>query len=306
MADATWYYEKEGEAIGPFKQSLITSFIKSGVITPETLVWEDGQEKQPAKVIFPDVEEKKLEPSATGASNASSIKSEAWPPPALMPDFIATAPTPPEYHNWTAAAAHPIRRFIARMIDTTIAISVFTMIFYTVILVGFSHLLIYAVLVFMPLLDSVPKVLWPYIVMGFGILLAFVSLMLLMPLCIRFFGTTPGKWALGLRVVNTGYGRPTWWQLMKREFSLSTVGSGFYFYYLCNIFYAWWCFSLMRHATTPWDNWAHTVTLYKRKSKLAMFLGCVLIFVVLAGFVALAIFAFGLAMAAARLSGMGG
>ena len=34
-----WYYEKDGEAIGPFQKRLIKSFIKSGVITEDTPVW---------------------------------------------------------------------------------------------------------------------------------------------------------------------------------------------------------------------------------------------------------------------------
>lgn len=100
---------------------------------------------------------------------------------------------------------HPVRRYFARMLDWALVSTLITWIFYCVIRVRpdqqiYSYLLTAASVVVMIPLESV-----------------FVFL----------FGTTPGKWAFGIRVESVNGGKPNWEEALWRSKLAMHFGLGF-------------------------------------------------------------------------------
>ncbi|MBA44620.1 MAG: hypothetical protein CMF62_11550 [Magnetococcales bacterium] len=313
MADATWYYEKDGEAIGPFQKRLIESFIRSKVITPETLVWEDGTEKQTARVALglpedaeptqkpaeikkpeaptPTPEQQvpeKTTPELTTPVQPSPIADDATPYPqtgtdATSPErppntgFSLTKPLPHPLTDFQMTPPKPALRGFAKLVDFYIVIQAFSL---GVVLIAPSlspatnmRLMVWALEV------KNNPMMWTFIIAAIIV----VAVSAFITLVRSHFGATLGEWITGTRLTTHTFEKPQPLKIFFREAYVSTLGAGGYTIYLGWLLPVYWYFYIIRRGLTPWDNTFNTVVVHNNQPVKKTILKTLLIIAIVIG-----------------------
>ena len=322
MADATWYYEKDGEAIGPFQKRLIESFIRSKVITPETLVWEDGTEKQTARVALglpedaeptqkpaeikkpeapiaePPVHEKATPAPKTPEPQApkpvappvqpSPITDEATPYPQTGAE--ATSPERPPHTGFslTKALPHPLTDF--QMTPPKPALRGFAkLVDFYIVIQAFSL----GVVLITPSLSPATNMrlmLWALEVKNNPMMWTFIIAAIIVVAVSAFitlvrshFGATLGEWITGTRLTTHTFEKPQPLKTFFREVYVSTLGAGGYTIYLGWLLPVYWYFYIIRRGLTPWDNTFNTVVVHNNQPVKKTILKTLLIIAIVIG-----------------------
>lgn len=252
MTQPTWFYEKDGEAIGPFTKAQLESFLKSGIIENATLVWSDGEEKRPAA-------EKLTQPQGApvqAPSTATTIDDETPD----LPTFGKALP--PKYAgNWETTPPHVFRRFFARVFD---------FFFFAVILGAFGGVLL-------AVLSSNPgtaiaefQMIYANPIWNALINIAFLAAgLFLSALTLSLTGGTPGAYIFGTRILNDDYTLMSYGTALKREFLMFTFGCGFALPLVILVAPIVAFFKIRKNGYANWDKKANTVCIYKQSGALA-------------------------------------
>ena len=152
--------------------------------------------------------------------------------PPRRPSPLAADVAPPDPHPW--------RRWMARVLDG--------------FLVDFLFLFIWCI----PLHHFLQGV------SDLGSTVVGVLLMLaLEPVLLRFFGTTPGKWLMGISIRNEDGEKPSWRQAWLRTWGVLRWGHGFYIP-IYSLYRSWRCYKAeMDGETQEWDQEAETVLCFR-------------------------------------------
>lgn len=208
-----WFYLQDDQAHGPFAESEIRARLRRGQLAADTRGWHDD--------------------------------AEGWLP--LQRLLAAVAPAP-LYRgrnvplNWNDAAPHPVRRYLARLVDIgalgLLAMSAVFLVLYTLAPDTGAR--------FTRALDSTPG-------RSLDLLLTVVLSSLLAALPLGLTGSTLGKWLFGIRVVDAD-GHPIGVALaLRREFRVLVQGlaMGLPFVSLLTLGLAYR--RLVREGRTRWD-----------------------------------------------------
>ncbi len=201
MQDPQWHYMDGQKSSGPHTEEDITSLIETKKIPVTVLVWsKDSQDWKPANQVF----------------NLEGL----FPPP--LPGAKDTFFQMPHIDKkltkvtWTDTAAHPWRRYLARMLDTAIIGSLSFM------LLG---MLLYAVVpgfaasFFEMLISPSGRLL--------DIMITFFIVMFLNAAFLGFTGGSIGKFFFGIKILDQ-HNRPIGYQAaLKRELFVWFKGLGF-------------------------------------------------------------------------------
>lgn len=175
--------------------------------------------------------------------------------PPRRPSPLAADVVPPDPHPW--------RRWMARGLDGM----VLSVLFLFVWCVPLHH--------FLQGVSNLGST-----VMGVILMLA------LEPVLLHFFGTTPGKWLMGISIRNEDGAKPSWLQAWLRTWGVLRWGHGFYIP-IYSIYRGWRCYKAeMDGEIQDWDREAETVLCF-RDARLwrpwavvggyALLFGCVLL-----------------------------
>lgn len=265
MVQATWFYEKRGEAIGPFTKEQLQSFYKSGVLEDATLVWQNDTQKLPAVEVL----EKELRPLSGSDSlqQAPDLPIQGKPPTAEYAD------------NWETTPPRIFRRLFSQLLD---------LVFFSAI-VGFVGGVVLAFVASNPS-EAMAKVnvlyadlLWQQVINLFFV----VSGLFLSALSLNLTGSTPGAYIFGLRILKKDYSLMSYGKALKRQFLMLLWGCGLMIPVVVLVMPIVAFFKIRKHGYAVWDKKAETICIYKKSSKLAIVmrtLAAILLVLVLALF----------------------
>ena len=306
MTENIWYYEKDGEPIGPFQKRLIASFLRSGVIKPETLVWEEGGEKRPVEVALAEGDDAPTPAAPTAPTTPTPAPApepapkaqpatEMPPQPAATPQvprptaaphlvdtpplpFMMNKPLPHDLSGWQILPPAPWRRGLARLIDLLLVTQMLGIVLWAV-----AHFMSLGTKMFLLMMISVKVKQHPYLwTFISGLFVLAIATVVLTWIQIQF-KTTPGKWAMGIRVLSNEFKPLSAAKIAIREAYAGTIGAGLY---MAQVFMAlpiWWFFYLKRTGQTPWDNQVGSIALHDNTSGGRMFLRFLMIMGIIFG-----------------------
>lgn len=229
------YVLKDGRRTGPYQPFRLREMLDDGALTLLDDVWHEGMEKwQPLG------ETDSLRGVLRGEAPAVPDMEEDAPP---VPDRSEREPelTPAMLRQRRRMAW---RRFFARQMDIMAAAALVTPV---LVLLGWTD--IWSLLVPSSwLILLAPAAVW-----------IFVESVLL-----HFFGATPGRWALGVRVESKDGGRPALGQSLKRSVLVWAGGLGFglrpgHLLPIAQWLYGWRMMQM--RGRTLWDHSAGTVVI---------------------------------------------
>lgn len=125
--------------------------------------------------------------------------------PAMGSTKIAASPVP-EFHARMYLERHPFRRYIARLIDLNLLIATVHFLFFFVLRFRFAVELLEHIITIGCVLLSIP----------------------LNALLLSRFGTTPGKWLMGIRVLSCNGNHMSFADAKNREWNVLRYGYGFH------------------------------------------------------------------------------
>jgi uncharacterized RDD family membrane protein YckC len=231
------YVMKEGRRTGPFQPFRLREMLEDGTLVPGDAVWHEGMaewkplvETESLSIVL----DKEKEPATTATEEPPERKPVPRTP--LNSDQEATLAL------MRARRALAGRRFFARHID---------MLLVGAATVGSATAWGLSDVWSLHLPDTIFILLAPALVW-----------LLLEPLLLTLWGTTPGKALLGLRVEREEGGRPSVKQAYLRSVLVWGGGMGFglraeYLLPVAQWGYSWWM--LQKRGTTLWDRTAGTV-----------------------------------------------
>ncbi|MAT38873.1 MAG: hypothetical protein CL946_04640 [Ectothiorhodospiraceae bacterium] len=244
MTDRKWHYEKDGKSEGPVTDDTLRALIESGEVGPHTLVWAHpmddwaiAAEIEQLKPLFPtsppplpQFRQPPPLPGSGGGRNAdsgqganpfaSAVKPGAGGPGASPADSPAARqgaepyrtgePAPRGVRSEPTAAVQmqsasseggAWSRFAARTFDYFLVVS-----YWTLMLMAFAP---------------------AYLTNSNGliiVLFAMFSWVFIESLLLSIFGTTPGKYLLGIRLEKFGEKRPSFPDALARSFGVWLQG----------------------------------------------------------------------------------
>jgi len=273
MTDRKWHYEKDGKVEGPVTEDALRALIDSGEIRPHTLVWaypmDDwalAAEIEGLRPLFPPapppLPQFRQPPPLPGAGReADSVPGASPFASAVNPGAGRHAASPPERAESPHRAGGSLpgdtraesnaeqtstkqsegdawSRFAARTFDYILITS-----YWILMLTAFAPAYLAA--------SNGPLI----------VLFAIFSWVFVEALLLSIFGTTPGKYLLGIRLEKTGTGRPSFPDALARSFGVWLLGEAAGIP-VVNLL-AWYLAlnRLTKNGVTAWDeNYGFTVT----------------------------------------------
>lgn len=233
MSENNWYYAKEGASAGPIPQSDLVYLLESGAISRATLVWKEGmKEWQRADELegFPAFKEKAADSEEeVPAGFHRPEKNKEAPQP--HPSFQATVrPTP----------AQPWARYVARMLDLTLAQ-----------LVYFSF-------------GGKAAVVFDVSVMAKLGILFLACWVLVEAVFLSTWGTTPGKWLMRIELTDERGESLKFKAALKRSVHVWIRGMALGIPILTPLAQIHAYSVLMQKGVTSWDSLCNTVVRHNR------------------------------------------
>ena len=185
-----WYYLLEGQRKGPVAEPDLINLIDNGLISPDTLVWSEGM---PEWQKAGDIAELRAFPASPPVVPPPQPRVPSPPPVCLSGMDPSSLPSGPQVRPWV--------RFWARFID------------YSLISFPINIILI---TIFNYKLKGLMTVL-------FSILIGF-AFIFIEAVCLFRWGTTPGKAALRIRVLNRDGSMLSSRQALDRSFVVWAAG----------------------------------------------------------------------------------
>lgn len=224
----SWYFNDCGQQRGPLPKSEILTMRAEGRIGADTLVWSQGMsEWQPAGSV-PALQT----PAEIPASSVRETSVSPYAPPASTPDVAV------DWNDYTPSGSQirPWVRYWARTLD----------------LLSFAIFIGIVIGVVDPkILELIPETL-----LGFVIILAYNFTE---PAMLATFGATPFKALLRVRVRNHDGSKLSYFQALRRTFSVLVFGQGLGIPIVALITSIASYSRLTNHHTTRWDEAGGTV-----------------------------------------------
>jgi len=231
---ATWWYASNGERIGPKSSAEIIDLRANGLIDDATPVWRDGWAEWKTINLVPELALHMPPPLNDSAPHLP-------PPLPVVPPPLPDAPRIPQTSS-EDILAYPMAtrwpRFFARLFD----------IYLLVLPISFAAGYVLASIFsgFVRWITEPGAALW------FGVLMLPLVLMV-EALVHQWFGASPGKALLGLRVTNLRGESLSFEQYLRRNLALWSSGLAFGLPLICLITYANQSGRLGRGLQTSYD-----------------------------------------------------
>ena len=226
-----WWYVQDGQKLGPISTSEVENLSIRGEVGPQTLLWRPGQLGwQPLCELEPFRGGQAVDSTASGQAASAAAEPVATPTGSANADqalpsreHAASAESLPSWARTDPPicrdllpppgleVAGPWRRFFAQVVDVW---SLAAPSGYLIASIGGCLSPEFAIWVATPVSSSV-----------FGLLALPVSL-LLAAVIFGLFGTTLGKFILGIRVLTEQGARPTFQQYLRRTLGVYWYGYG--------------------------------------------------------------------------------
>lgn len=216
-AGQQWFYLEGTQSVGPVPEGQLVSMAGAGSVSAETLVWQDGRPnwvrlKEALPELFASPPPLPFEkPDAARVQAAADAPSPAGTRPGS--ETLASPSTAPQH--WIDTSPHPWRRYLARMVDSSLNGAALGMligvVFYTIDYGGAERL-------FNGLADPSNRILN-------SVLTAFLAV----PgnaLLIGLTGGSVGKWLFGVRVLGPEGNPIGFAHALKREGMVLVRGLG--------------------------------------------------------------------------------
>lgn len=208
MQSKRWYYEKNGEPIGPLSESELLDKIGLGEINKETLVW---MESMTDWSVASEVEQ--LREMFPPTPPPLPRKNKVLETPTFQIPFLANLPSVDKLeskeskktmHNGfdSNSQIRPWVRYIARILDYS---------FFS-LFIGFIFGILY------PEIAEINEIV-------FGLIIIFIWVFL-EPIFLSTFATTPGKFILKTKVLDSSKKNLTYNSALKRSFNVWFSGMG--------------------------------------------------------------------------------
>lgn len=250
-----WYYSVGGKSVGPFAKDQLLALVFSDAISKTTPIWtpEGNQEWKPLEQVFSLKEE--LPPPLPSVSPAPSQSASNAEKPTLM-----------EVHD----TPHPWRRYLARILDTTINGSI---IFIALAALFFAVDPNSATRFFNYIGDSKNQ----FIDLFLTCLLApFINAAF-----IGFTGGSIGKWLFGVKVVNQQGNAIGYRTALYREFLVWLYGMGLGIPLINIGAFLHQHSQLNKNKITSWDRDLNLKIIYRPHGALQSFLSVLGVFLIL-------------------------
>jgi len=205
---------QNGEKVGPIQDYEIRGKIEAGELQASTPAWHDGMESWKPLV--------EISLFAHEFERPVEIHDTHTPPP-LPETEVGT-------FTFLKGNAYPLRRFWARWIDLNFFSGIWWLAMY------YAHR------------DIESIILNPWI-----ILLQYVPWFVLETLLIHYFRSTPGKWLLGIEVVNDNGSSLSLAESTRRSLLILVMGIGFGFGWLVIVCQILACITIKHRGRPLWD-----------------------------------------------------
>jgi hypothetical protein len=237
------YLQKPGLGEGPYLLFQVREMLSDGRLTAEDHAWHEGQaewlaigEMESLRALLPTPEAPESSPEPPTPPELPPTRARAAVERGGFQEVYATSRT---RQGWAW------RRFWARTMDLAG--------FYTLLWLGGYKLgVLYYSDILIP--AELPRI-------------ASVACWILVEaLFLNMWGTTPGKWLMGLRVVGWDGGKLPMPRALKRSASVWLNGTGLGVQVAQQLFQAFSLFRYVQLGTTTWDDWAGSTVQVKRAS----------------------------------------
>lgn len=235
MKEETWFYSKDGGASSGVPESEVAFLLESRELGPHTLLWKDGMEEWKRADHLPRFASSLRSKPEEGVEElgpvAEKVKSEAEEPLQPHPSFQVKV---------QATSVQPWTRYFARSLDLSLAQTVY-------FAFGGQSAILFEVSV-------MAKFAVPFL----------ASWVLAETVLLTYWGTTPGKWLLGIEISTERGERLHWKQALRRSVEVWIRGMALGIPLLTPLAQIHAYSLLTQQGVTPWDRITQTVVRHKQ------------------------------------------
>ena len=234
MSENNWFYAKAGTTTGPIPESEVAFLLETGKLTPSSLVWADGMkewERADQVPCFGQALQKLAKDIELPVKEPDEATLLSEDPPMPHPSFQGRVRSTP---------AQPWTRYFARSLDLTIAQTIY-----------FA-------------LGGESSLLFDWSVMAKFAVPFLASWVVIETFFLTYWGTTPGKWLLGIEISTEQGDKLHWKQALRRSAEVWVRGMALGIPLLTPLAQIHAYSLLTQQGVTTWDRITHTIVRHKQ------------------------------------------